>query len=82
MRRWQVQDAKARFSDLLRESLRSGPQEITVRGRATAVVLSRADYDRLSKPKVPLVKFLRSSPLNGVELKIERDPSPGRDVDL
>jgi len=48
---WQVQEAKARFSDLLRDAARSGPQRITVRGRAAAVVLSSEDYERLRGPK-------------------------------
>jgi prevent-host-death family protein len=79
---WQVQEAKARFSDLLRDAARSGPQRITVRGRAAAVVLSSEDYERLRGPKPPLVDFLRASPLAGTELDLERDRSAGRDIDL
>ncbi|MGH7091571.1 MAG: type II toxin-antitoxin system Phd/YefM family antitoxin [Stellaceae bacterium] len=82
MRRWQVQEAKARFSDLIRDAVRSGPQEITVRGRATAVVISTAEYERLRKPKPSLVAFLRSSPLVGVDLDLKRDRSPSRALDL
>jgi prevent-host-death family protein len=82
MRSWQVQEAKARFSDLLRDAARSGPQRITVRGRAAAVVLSSEDYERLRSPKPPLVEFLRTSPLAGTELDLERDRSAGRDIDL
>ncbi|MYL02036.1 MAG: type II toxin-antitoxin system Phd/YefM family antitoxin, partial [Gammaproteobacteria bacterium] len=43
-KRWQVQEAKARFSELVR-SADSGPQTITVHGRRAAVVLSADDYD-------------------------------------
>jgi len=82
MRQWQVQEAKARFSDLLRDAVRSGPQEITVRGRATAVVLSTSEYEQLIERKPSLVEFLRSSPLAGVDLVIERDRSPPRALDL
>jgi prevent-host-death family protein len=82
MRRWQVQEAKARLSDLLRDAERSGPQQITVRGRAAAVVLSTEEYERLRAPKPSLVAFLRNSPLKGIELDIERDRSPARDIDL
>ena len=82
MRSWQVQEAKARFSDLLREAGRTGPQQITVRGRAAAVVLSTESYERLRGHKPSLVEFLRASPLAGIELDIERDRSVARDIDL
>ncbi len=82
MRRWQVQEAKARFSELLHDAVRSGPQEITVRGQATAVVLSTDAYARLTQKKPSLVEFMQASPLVGVELDIERDRSPGRTIDL
>lgn len=82
MRRWQVQEAKARFSELLHDAVRSGPQEITVRGHATAVVLSTEAYARLTRQKPSFVEFLRASPLADVELDIERDRSLGRAIDL
>ena len=82
MQSWQVQEAKARFSELMRDAARDGPQTITIRGRRAAIVLSADDYDRLKRPKPSLVEFLRASPLAGVELDIERDRSPPRDVTL
>lgn len=73
---WQVQEAKARFSELVRRA-DSGPQMITVHGRRAAVVLSADDYDRLKdrRGKPALTEFLRDSPLAGVELDLERDRS-------
>ena len=82
MQSWQVQEAKARFSELMRDAAKDGPQTITIRGRRAAVVLSADDYDRLKRSKPSLVEFLRASPLAGVELDIERDRSPPRDVTL
>ena len=82
MRRWQVQEAKARFSDLLRDAISSGPQEITVRGRSTAVVLSTEEYGRLRGQKPSIVEFLRASPLAGVDIEIERDRSLPRPIEL
>jgi prevent-host-death family protein len=82
MRQWQVQEAKARLSDLLREAQTSGPQEIIVRGRPTAVILSFADYECLRGAKLSFVDFMRASPLVGVELDLERDTSPMRDTEL
>jgi prevent-host-death family protein len=82
MRRWQLQEAKARFSEVVKLSLRDGPQEISVRGEPAVVVISRAEYDRLRRPRPSFVEFLRQSPLVGVELDLERDQSPARDVPL
>jgi prevent-host-death family protein len=82
MTRWQLQDAKARFSELVKASQEKGPQEITVRGEPVAVLLSRAEYDRLLRRKSGFLEFLRRSPLVGSELDLERDPSTTRDLDL
>ena len=82
MAKWQVQQAKARLSDLLRQAASSGPQEITVRGRPAAVVVSVEDYERLTGRKPSLVEFLRASPLAGIDLDIERDRSPLRPLTL
>ena len=82
MHSWQVQEAKARFSELMRDAARDGPQTITVRGQRTVVVLSADDYDRLKRPRTSLVEFLRASPLAGVKLDVGRDRSLPRDVTL
>ena len=81
---WQLQDAKARLSDLVKRAASDGPQEITVRGEPAVVVLSRADYDRLrSKPKArSLSDFLLSSPLAGLDVDFERDQSLTREGGL
>ena len=82
MRKWQVQEAKARFSELLRRAETKGPQAITIRGRTTAVVVATKEYRRLKGDKPSLVRFLRASPLAGVELSLGRDRSLPRKVDL
>lgn len=73
MRRWQLQEAKARFSELVKLADSEGPQEITVRGEPKAVVVSKVEFERLRQPKPPLTAFLRGSPLAGLELEIERE---------
>lgn len=82
MHAWQVQDAKARFSELLRSVTREGPQAITVRGRTAAVVISQEDYERLRGRKPSLTEFMRTSPLAGAGIEVERDGSLPRDADL
>ncbi len=82
MHAWQLQHAKNRLSEVVDRATDEGPQVITRRGVDTAVVLSIRDYRRLSKPEQSLVDFLRTSPLAEVQLDLERDPDPGRDVEL
>lgn len=83
MRKWQIQEAKTNFSELLRKAEREGPQEITRHGQPVAVVLSHRAYDRLSGSEQSLVEFIRRSPLYGVEeVDLSRDHSGTRDVEL
>ncbi len=82
MNSWQLQEAKARLSELVRQAQTEGPQDITLHGKSAAVVLSRADYERLARRKPGFVDFMRRSPLRGVELELERDRSMTRDTDL
>jgi prevent-host-death family protein len=82
MQSWQLQTAKARLSDLVRDARTKGPQEITVRGEPAVVVLSRAEYDRLAGKEESLVAFIRRSPLMGLDIEFERDRSPDREIDL
>lgn len=79
---WPLQDAKNKFSEVVDEALRRGPQIITRRGVQTVVVLSYDEYTRLRKPQTDLVEFFQSSPLVGVGLDLNRDRSLPRDVAL
>ncbi|MDQ2858818.1 MAG: type II toxin-antitoxin system Phd/YefM family antitoxin [Candidatus Eremiobacteraeota bacterium] len=78
---WQVQEAKSKFSAVLAEAERSGPQSITRRGQLVAVIVSAREYERLSRPKTSLVSFLASLPLGDLDLERDRNDFP-RDVDL
>lgn len=84
MQTWQLQEAKAKFSEVVKRAQIDGPQEITVRGEPAVVVLTRTEYERLVKPRPSLVELLRSSPLAKWDLEgdldLERDHSPTRDV--
>lgn len=79
---WQLQEAKARLSEVVRSARTDGPQEISVHGEPAVVVLSQSDYRRLAARRTSFVDFLRNSPLADVDLKIERDRSPARDASL
>ena len=77
---WQLQDAKNRFSEVVDKAISDGPQEITRRGKKTAVLLSVKDYLKLLKRGKSIVKFFRDSPLAELDLEGTRDYP--RSVDL
>lgn len=80
--KWQLQDAKNRFSEVVRKATEEGPQTVTKHGKASVVVLSIEDYRKLEQPNTSLAEFVQSSPLAVVELDLDRDKSPARDVSL
>ena len=82
MRQWQLQDAKARFSEVVKRACSEGPQEITLRGEPAAILVSRAEFEKMKGKKPSLVSFMKASPLKGVDLNLERDKSLTRDIDL
>lgn len=58
MSSWPVQDAKARFSELLKTCLHHGPQVITKRGAEAAVLVPATDWHRLQRSAKPTLKEL------------------------
>jgi len=82
MGKWQLQEAKARLSEVIKRAAKEGPQKITVHGEPTAVVISNEEYERLKHPKGSFVKFMRSSPLYGLELSLKREQTLTRDVEV
>src|SRR6266849_4660399 len=83
--RWQLQTAKAQFSELFRRARAEGPQWVTRQGKETVVVLPEEEFDRLSaRSRRPqsLVRFFAESPLAKITLDLERKPDYGRPDDL
>lgn len=80
--RWQLQDAKNKFSSLVDTAQRKGPQVVTRHGKDAVVVLSIEEYQNLIKPKKNLVKFFQSSPLASEKLDIKRTKDTPRDIEL
>lgn len=82
--RWALQDAKARFSEVVRKAKTEGPQRITVHGREEVVVVSVEEYRRVKGEPTgqALVDLLQDSPLRGVDLGRTRTRGNVRDVDL
>ena len=82
--RWPLQDAKARFSELVRRAQQEGPQHITVHGRDSVVVVSEADFRVLTGARSGrlLVELLAKSPLSDVEIEHPSVHGPVRNVEL
>ncbi len=77
---WQVQQAKARFSELLDRTLKEGPQTVTRHGKAVAVIMPVEEYRRLRNRGKSLKALLAAAPLEGVEIIRSRDT--GRTIKL
>jgi antitoxin Phd len=79
---WKLEDAKVRFSELVRRARREGPQRVTVRGR-DAVVVVAGEFERMlprAAEPVPFLAFMESLSVDGLDLT--REPDLGRDVEL
>ena len=84
-RTWQVQTAKAQFSELLRRARTEGAQIVTKQGKDDVVVLAIEQYRKLtqrSREPASLVQFFAQSPLAGADLNLERERDYGRGVEL
>jgi antitoxin Phd len=83
-RGWKLQDAKARFSDLVRRAREEGPQRVTVYGQDAVVVVSAAEFARMIQPadRPSLYELLSQSPLRDIEFDFEGERSPVREVEL
>ncbi len=82
--RWILQDAKARFSELVRRAHSDGPQHVTVHGRDEVVVVSADEFHRLKGDRSGelLVKLMRASPLRDLTIESAAVRMPVRGVKL
>ena len=81
---WVLQDAKARFSELVRRVHSDGPQHVTVHGRDEVVVISADDFRRLKGDRTgeALIAAMQASPYREAEIEPESVVLPVRDVAL
>jgi prevent-host-death family protein len=82
--RWLLQDAKARFSELVRRVRSEGPQHVTVRGRDEVVVIAAEEFRRLKGDLTgeALIAAMQASPHRDIEIEPRRAPMPVRKVAL
>ena len=79
---WSLQDAKNKFSQVVDEAHKGGPQIVTKRGVESVVIMSIDEYKKLIRPTTNLIEFFRESPLHGIDLDVERSKDVSRKVDL
>jgi len=80
MRSWSLQNAKARFSELVNTCLENGPQMVTRHGHDTVVMIAVKEFQQITTPRQGLGDFFLSAPR--VELEIGRPGDTGRDISL
>lgn len=80
MHKWQLNEAKARISELVK-CAQLQPQEITLHGKSVAVLVSKETFDRLTSAQGSLVDFMQRSPMAGADdLQLTRNRSMARHV--
>jgi antitoxin Phd len=82
---WKLEDAKARFSEVVRRARTEGPQLVTTRGKQPVVVIAAEELERLLPPQAPCLPFLafmESLYVAGSDLNLEREFDSGREIDL
>ena len=79
---WTVAQAKAHLSQVIENALHQGPQTITRNGRNAVVVVDVEEWERKTKRKGSLADFFAESPLRPSGLKVKRDQTKPREIDL
>jgi prevent-host-death family protein len=76
--RWQLQQAKAKLSEVVERAISDGPQIITRHGKDAVIVVSAEQFGAGKKNRDSLVDFFRKSPLVGLDLDFTRSQGPSR----
>jgi prevent-host-death family protein len=80
---WQLQEAKARLSEVVRRAVDEGPQHVSVRGEPAAVVLSEQEYRQLTSQRPSIVDHILAGepwPDDLVDAINDRPHGPDRDI--
>ncbi|MBN1878479.1 type II toxin-antitoxin system Phd/YefM family antitoxin [bacterium] len=79
---WKLQDAKAKFSQLVDDALKKGPQLVTRRGHDAVVVVSVDQYNQLLSPKPAFKEFLLNCPKIDDDIEFDRQKDCPRSIEL
>lgn len=81
-RKWQLQEAKNRLSEVVDLAVEEGPQIVTRHGKEVVVVVAKAEFERRRRSRAPrgtIVSFLRGLGFTGVDLDLSRSKDRDRD---
>ena len=81
LNQWELQEAKNKLSQVVKQAQQGNPQYITVHGKPTAVIVSIEDYQKLNQPPTSLSEALMM-PLIEHDLNLSRDRDIGRNLDF
>jgi len=79
---WKLQDAKAKFSQIVEEALSSGPQFVTRRGKEAVVIVSVKEYEQLTSKKPTFKEFLLNCPKMDDNFEFERQKDYSRSIEF
>lgn len=79
---WKLQDAKAKFSKVVKDALKTGPQHVTRRGTEAVVVVSANDYEKLTSSKASFKDFLLGCPKMDDSFEFKREKDFPRSINL
>ncbi len=80
--RWQIQEAKQRFSEVVRAAEGGSPQIVTKHGQEIVVIIDIDQYRRLHGAPQSLMRYLQTGPQVDADLPVERSTEPAREIDL
>jgi prevent-host-death family protein len=77
---WQLQDAKARFSNVVKRAEAGVPQLVTRNGVPTVYIVDAKSFEQLEEQKISRKNVLLNSPLKNVVLDLKRECDNGREI--
>ncbi len=79
---WKLQDAKAKFSQVVEDALKVGPQFVTRRGQDAVVVVSIEEYEQLTSTKPTFKEFLLKGPKMDDDFEFKRQKDYPRSIEF
>lgn len=79
---WKLQDAKAKFSQVVEDALKIGPQFVTRRGQEAVVIVSVKEYKKITSKKPTLKEFLLNCPKMDDDFEFERQKDYSRSIEF
>ncbi len=76
---WQFQAAKSKFSQLVKRAMLNEPQFVIQNGNKAVIIISFAEYEKITQPQTDLITFLRTSSLIDTKIDTKSDVSRNHD---